>query len=177
MNVKDSVKRLVFSPEDKPLRVRFGPGRGVVFLGNRQHDIRRELGVWESELSRWYRQWIRPGSIVWDVGADDGYTSLLYAQLGGRVEAFEPRPAACKRLCRNLRLNPTLEPLVQLRPFGIEPGVNLGSVPVPDVVKVDVDLAEPTVRKALLPMLSERRPVCSVGDARGSQRGRLGTSA
>jgi hypothetical protein len=156
--LKLAVKRRLFPGERRPLRVRHGPARGIRFLGTRQHDLRREFGVWESELTPWYRRWITPGRVVWDVGAHDGYTALLYAQLGARVEAFEPDPSACERLLANLRLNPGLEPLVTLRAFGIEPGTDLSSLPPPDVVKVDVDEAEPAVRDALLPLLSARRP-------------------
>ena len=42
---------------------------------------------------------VRPGDVVWDVGADDGTFSELFCRLvgnDGSVVAFEPRPALCE---------------------------------------------------------------------------------
>lgn len=65
----------------------FGPAksiyRGFFDSGGR---VRRR------ELSDRYRQVIRPGTLVFDVGADIGLYSEVFASLGARVVAVEPLP-------------------------------------------------------------------------------------
>lgn len=54
---------------------------------------------------------IRPGDVVWDVGANVGLFSLLMADAcgeKGRVLAFEPLPSCLDRLHENAALNPKL---------------------------------------------------------------------
>jgi FkbM family methyltransferase len=44
---------------------------------------------------------VRPGDVVWDVGANEGYYSIQFAHrvgLGGKVYAFEPSPVNFRRL-------------------------------------------------------------------------------
>lgn len=51
---------------------------------------------------------IHPGTVVFDVGANMGYYTLLFAQLvgqSGHVYAFEPVPATAGRLNDNLKSN------------------------------------------------------------------------
>lgn len=51
---------------------------------------------------------LRPGDIVWDIGANVGYYTMLCAKaIGskGKVYAFEPHPAACAVLRENINLN------------------------------------------------------------------------
>lgn len=54
------------------------------------------------------RRFVRPGAVVFDVGAHAGYYSLLLSRLtgeGGAVHAFEPVPETAARLRSNLALN------------------------------------------------------------------------
>lgn len=44
-------------------------------------------------LRRWYREFVPPGSLVFDVGAHVGDRSVAFARLGARVIALEPQPA------------------------------------------------------------------------------------
>jgi len=44
-------------------------------------------------LRRWYREFVPPGSLVFDVGAHLGDRSVAFARLGARVIALEPQPA------------------------------------------------------------------------------------
>lgn len=78
-----------------------------------------------------FRQALRPGDCVLDIGANVGYYSLLAASLvgpGGSVHAFEPCVTVLARLQQNVALNPqaavTIHPLaladrVQSAPFFI----------------------------------------------------------
>ena len=66
------------------------------------------LGTYEPELQAAVTQWVRPGSVAYDLGANIGYISLLLALRvgeGGWVYAFEALPANLERLQTNLALN------------------------------------------------------------------------
>jgi len=66
------------------------------------------LGTYEPDLQSAARQFIKPGMVVYDVGANIGYISLMAAQLSGesgRVFSFEALPANVVRLSRNVALN------------------------------------------------------------------------
>jgi FkbM family methyltransferase len=66
------------------------------------------LGTYEPELQVAVRDFVLPGMVVYDVGANVGYISLLLArQVGekGRVFAFEALPANLERLNANVELN------------------------------------------------------------------------
>jgi hypothetical protein len=141
--VKSAVKPLLFKDVTRARTVKAGPGRGVVALFNRRHDLQRELGLYERELHTFYRGHIRPGTVVYDIGAADGLDSLTYAALGAQVIAFEPDADALAKLERNLSLNPSAS--VRVVPGPYRPGY----APPADVVKIDVDGAEVEVLGAL----------------------------
>jgi FkbM family methyltransferase len=64
------------------------------------------FGWYESETLAICRQRIRPGMTVLDLGAHNGYFTLLFSRLvgsSGRVYAFEPHEPTCRLLRRNLR--------------------------------------------------------------------------
>lgn len=56
------------------------------------------------EIALW-RSIVRPGDTVFDVGANEGLYTVLFAEMGAHVVAFEPDPRAAHRLRENLRLN------------------------------------------------------------------------
>jgi FkbM family methyltransferase len=64
--------------------------------------------AWNPEEYRAFRESVRPGAIVFDVGANVGSYTLLFATWAGptgRVVAFEPAPASRAGLRRHLALN------------------------------------------------------------------------
>ena len=65
-------------------------------------------GVWEDAATRLVSSEVAEGMIALDVGASDGYYTLLMSQLvgaGGHVFAFEPLPTDKGRLDRNISVN------------------------------------------------------------------------
>lgn len=88
--------------------VRSGPGRGLRL----QIDARREKYYWTGSYERavqdTFAAVVRPGDVVWDVGAHIGFFSLLASRLvgpNGRVHAFEPIAGNRRRLLTSLELN------------------------------------------------------------------------
>lgn len=82
--------------------------QGATLELNLQTEKDYWLGTYEPELQRALRDWVRPGQVVYDVGANIGYVSLLLARAAGsqgKVYAFEPLPANLERLRKNVELN------------------------------------------------------------------------
>ena len=66
------------------------------------------LGTYERHMQRLFREHIRPGATVFDVGANAGFFTLLASKLAGdsgRVYAFEPLPRNLEFLERHIELN------------------------------------------------------------------------
>ena len=60
---------------------------------------------WDPLLTQFLRDWLRPGSVFLDIGANVGYFTLLGAKhvgLGGKVLAIEPNPGVAALLRQNL---------------------------------------------------------------------------
>jgi FkbM family methyltransferase len=88
--------------------VRSGPARGLRL----QVDGRSEKYYWSGSYERavqdTFEALLRPGDVVWDVGAHIGFFSLLASRLvgpSGRVHAFEPVAASRERLLTSLEWN------------------------------------------------------------------------
>jgi FkbM family methyltransferase len=85
-----------------------GPARGLKMLLDLKSEKDYWLGTYETELQTAGKMLIPPGSVVYDIGANIGYVSLLSAQLGGskgKVFSFEALPANIERLKTNVSLN------------------------------------------------------------------------
>ena len=75
---------------------------------------------WEPETTQVFRELVKPGMTIVDVGANIGYFTLLSASLAGptgQVHAFEPYPGYQERLKQNLAVNDLAN--VQLVPFAL----------------------------------------------------------
>lgn len=77
-----------------------------------QLDLQSEkdywLGTYETDLLAALSDYIKPGMVAYDVGANIGYLSLFLAKAvgeEGRVFAFEPLPENVKRIETNVQLN------------------------------------------------------------------------
>lgn len=65
-------------------------------------------GLWESHVTGWLHDTLKPGATMVDVGANIGYFTVLAAQCvgpEGRVVAVEASPGLCDILRRNVAMN------------------------------------------------------------------------
>lgn len=99
--------------EALPMGVREIEVVGGILRGYRlMLDLQKEkdywLGTYEQELQQCVLDYVKPGWIVYDVGANIGYLSLIFQKIvgeQGKVIAFEPFPDNIKRLKQNVVLN------------------------------------------------------------------------
>jgi len=80
---------------------------------NRSLGLLRSLVVYrrpgrQRSLRRLYREFIRPGDLVFDIGAHLGDRSTAFAALGARVVALEPQPRLLRWLQRMTRYKPEI---------------------------------------------------------------------
>ncbi len=90
------------------VKVAGGDLAGFTILLDMQVDKDYWLGTYEPELQSALRELIPQGAIIFDVGANIGYVSLLLAKAAGevgRVFAFEALPSNVEQLRRNVALN------------------------------------------------------------------------
>lgn len=86
---------------------------GGALAGRRMRlDVLNEIHYWrgkhDEKLQAAFADWVKPGMVVYDAGANIGFHSLYLAVLvglGGEVHAFEPLPSNVERLEANLELN------------------------------------------------------------------------
>jgi len=103
------VLRMPLAAVPKSLRIRVlsGANRGLRWIvGAGNHNC--WLGTYERDSQILICQYVRPGMIVFDVGAHTGYFTLLLSRLvgeTGRVVAFEPDIHNLQFLRRHLALN------------------------------------------------------------------------
>jgi FkbM family methyltransferase len=90
--------RTVISGPCRGLRYKIFPGYGWAYL----------YGGWERPQVRAMCKLLKPGSVAYDIGANYGMHTLLFARLtgaSGRVFAFEPSPEVFAALAYQLELN------------------------------------------------------------------------
>jgi len=94
-------------PASATVRVVSGPLRGAHWVrGAGIHKC--WLGVYERTKAKAFAQWVQRGHVVFDVGANVGFYTLLAARRSGptgRIAAFEPLPRNVGYLRRHVGLN------------------------------------------------------------------------
>jgi FkbM family methyltransferase len=183
-------------------RVRSGPAAGIELLLDARYDAAFARGTVEADVQARLVELVRPGSIVWDVGAHVGFFTLLLARLvgeGGKVLAFEPDQTEPLRaaLDRNGVENVEVRPVAVWSTVGslrFDPRGGDGThgavatdgavfVPsttldrelehgVPQLVKIDVEGAEEEVLLGGPHLLLEHRPIV-VCEVHVARRGRI----
>jgi FkbM family methyltransferase len=81
-------------------------GGSPMALSMRDHQHRAIFfsGEYEPGITALFRRLVAPGSVVFDVGANAGYFSILSRELGATVHAFEPNPNVRALLSRSVSL-------------------------------------------------------------------------
>jgi FkbM family methyltransferase len=94
-------------PDGAVVPILQGPLRGKKWIvGSSNHGC--WLGSYEHSKCKVFQAIVRERSVVYDIGANVGYYTLLASQLGGssgQVFAFEPVPRNCALLRQHLKLN------------------------------------------------------------------------
>lgn len=193
--VARGVRDTVFIDYDLPLhRLPYTPtlsagGESVKFISRTKEPYIRAETQGEKPIQSAFVNAIRPGDVVWDVGANMGSYSLLSAKAGADVVAFEPGPEARGVLVENARLNGVsssvnstpyalsdydgeamLAPSERTGTREIQPDGDDGdtvpvrrgdglTVPTPDLAKVDVEGHELHVLRGMRDVLSQLRYV------------------
>lgn len=164
------VRRLAEPARGTTRRIPIGPAQGITLAAEPADTASADLwiGLCESEIAKYVRRFCRPGMTSVDVGASAGYYSLTFAKCcQARVIAYEPDPAARKRLARNLDLNPRLAALVEVRSLAVGAADATGSVtldtdlayaPEVGLLKIDVDGGEANVLSGARGLLAGIRP-------------------
>jgi hypothetical protein len=173
------LKRRIIPDKMELHTIRIGLASGIrMHLNPARAGVRVLLGRYEPPLMRWMKRTIQPGSVVFDIGANDGHEALIAAKLAGptgRVFAFEPLDEAKELLRRNLEANPELAKRIEVLGYMVgkthDPANGIvsldglyreGKVPHPDVVKMDVEGAEVDVLEGMREIAARRCPQCFV---------------
>jgi FkbM family methyltransferase len=100
--------RRAFYPTGTIATIRRGPLRGCRYRVTDESGWAPILGRWEPEAQRAYERLVRSGDVVWDLGANTGIHTLLFARLAGasgKVIAFEPMGVNARQIRETCELN------------------------------------------------------------------------
>ena len=104
-----TIGKLLFKLSTKSQSVVEIEGHRMVLASNGKYaPIRMAMGEYETETTQLFRNRIKPGMSILDIGAHVGYYSLLAASLvgpKGRVFSFEPDQDNYGLLVHNIELN------------------------------------------------------------------------
>lgn len=136
-----------------------------------------------------WRRFVKPGDVVFDIGAYVGLISLHFAALGGVVHAFEGSPRNFPRLKRmaqefkaykiathqvalsdenqtiKTRFNDCVDrehPLQEIQYARLEDYMACYGLPDPNFVKMDIEGMETVALKAMTRLIHEVRPVWQI---------------
>jgi FkbM family methyltransferase len=107
MTFKQKILNLFF-PLGTIQRIRTGYLKGFKIRLSKNSLWSPVFGRWEPDSQRLFTQLVRKGNVVYDLGANNGLHSLLFAKLTGEqgiVFAFEPLKSNCEEINENAALN------------------------------------------------------------------------
>ena len=171
MNLLRKLKRLVFSPEKKWRKIKFGIAKGCWFPIDRRSYLRIEFGLFELPLVKYFRDFSKKAKVAYDVGAEMGYYSLALTQLmgeGSRVYAFESNKERVAKFPELLKRN-SLEDKIKVfeayvtnrndaENISIDSFVYKEGNSPPDLIKMDIEGEELNALKGAEKILKEHHP-------------------
>jgi FkbM family methyltransferase len=95
---------------------------GCHFLLDLHEEKEYWLGTYEPDLQLAMKILVEPGWVIYDIGANIGYITLLLCKLlkaQGHVIAFEALPANVERLNKNLKMNPDISLVAEVIPAAV----------------------------------------------------------
>ena len=114
---------MVFLGERLMLRIRGGPLKGCWWSVS--SGTRFFRGTYETERTDLYEELLRPGQVVFDVGAHMGYYTLIASRAvgpEGKVFSFEPLPFNLRQLRRHVKHNRCANVQIMAGGVGAESG-------------------------------------------------------
>ena len=97
------------------------PSAGLKFLATPMHKI-------DQQLFAFVREFVNPGTVIWDVGANVGLLSVAAAGIAGKsgaVYAFEPDTWLVSLLRRTAALQPSTSAAIDVLPVAVASAVAL----------------------------------------------------
>ena len=158
------IKNHIIPAGRKLRRIPLGPAQGCILDLDLQHELGKYVGLYERELWRHVQRYLCPGIIVFDVGAGNGYYSMIAAARGASVVAFEPDASASASLRRAVELSGLPVRVVEDIVVGPEHGVGrtlddyAKTYGNPGFVKIDVEGAEWSLLRGFSWTLAESCP-------------------
>ena len=161
------IKKMLLGTERRPTRVLGGLAKGVWMHLDRSSNLRLICGFYEPSIRSFLKKQAHQAAVYYDVGANAGYYSLLFASQEPvqNVHAFEPNPRLVADFEQNMELNPGLSPKITLHPIALGNGmvgkrlddvVRELNLPLPDLVKIDVDGPESEILRGSRALLESR---------------------
>lgn len=181
-----------FVPDGARLRIMRGPLRGALWIAGAGDGAGKGLSVVFGRSEARHVQALIPhvtsSSVCFDIGANVGFYSLIFARRARSVYAFEPNPRNIRYLQEIMKLNRVTN--VEILPWAVTDAEGRamfreaehhgegrldkeGTIPVPtvtcdafcgrasvtpDVMKIDVEGAELAVLKGAERIIKSRRP-------------------
>lgn len=163
--MRNWLKEKLLSNNIKPRRIIFGPAAGLRIEIEPNSEFRFWLGIYEAELSKYFRRFAFKGAKCFDVGGAEGYHSVMIANLSGnRVVVFEPGDGWPEKIRRELDRN-NLSGDVEKVYIGNKTAKGVTTVDAaaekffkPDFIKIDIEGAEADALSGATKVLSEHKP-------------------
>ena len=161
--MKNLLKRLFWEFFPKPVhKIRLGIGRGLLMYADPYETSQRILGFYEKEIAPYFIEFARKCDYFFDIGAADGYYSLIYRKYNkqGKVFVCEGNPEYSKLQKVNFALNNIeLDNSLFLTHKFIRDKIGNNNIKIDDLIigenknyffKIDVDGEELSVLKSAI---------------------------
>jgi FkbM family methyltransferase len=200
--IRDSLNQA--APEElSEVTIAAGGAEGLLMQLDLQTEKDYWLGTYEAELQAATSNLVDPGDIVYDIGANIGFMTLLFAKRSGpkgHVYAFEALPTNIDRLLHNVKINGYQDRVtviqaavldqsgeaelligpstgmgkvigsagrssveyqesIRVEGLSIDDFVGNSGIPLPNIIKIDIEGGEVLALPGMINLLREQHPV------------------